>query len=46
MSDAEPKAFRFLRGVSEELGWDVYALRDPLNDDRIFYVGKGRGDRV
>jgi uncharacterized protein len=36
----------FLPGVSEKLGHYVYALRDPLEDSRIFYVGKGIGDRV
>lgn len=35
----------FLPGVAEKLGWYVYALRDPRNDT-IFYVGKGKGDRV
>lgn len=34
----------FLPGVAEKLGAYVYALRDP-RDCRIFYVGKGRGDR-
>jgi len=36
----------FLPGVSEKLGYYVYALRDPLEDGCIFYVGKGVGDRV
>ena len=31
--------------VSEQLGWYVYALRDP-RDHRIFYIGKGKGNRV
>jgi uncharacterized protein len=35
-----------LPGVSEKLGHYVYALRDPLEDGRLFYVGKGVGDRV
>ena len=35
----------FLPGVAEKLGWYVYALGDP-RDRTIFYVGKGRGDRV
>lgn len=30
--------------VGEELGWYVYALRDPRDGD-IFYIGKGKGDR-
>jgi hypothetical protein len=34
----------FLPGVAEQLGWYVYALRDPRGS--IFYVGKGKGDRV
>ena len=36
----------FLPGVSERFGYYVYALRDPLARDRIFYVGKGVGDRA
>lgn len=35
----------FPPGVSEKLGVYVYALRDP-RDRSIFYVGKGKGDRV
>lgn len=35
----------FLPGVAEKLGWYVYALRDPRTD-AIFYVGKGKGERV
>src|SRR4051794_1944331 len=35
----------FLPGVSEHLGYYVYALIDPRNE-AIFYVGKGKGDRV
>ncbi len=31
--------------VAERVGWYVYALRNPV-DGRIFYVGKGRGNRV
>lgn len=31
--------------VSERVGWYVYALRDP-RDQRIFYIGKGIGNRV
>lgn len=31
--------------VQEQVGWYVYLLRDP-RDGQIFYVGKGRGDRV
>lgn len=36
----------FLPGVAEKLGWYVYALRDPLHGDVVFYVGKGKGDRA
>jgi len=36
----------FLPGVGEKLGHYAYALRDPLEDGRIFYIGKGIGDRV
>jgi hypothetical protein len=35
----------FLPGVGERLGHYVYALVDP-RDSRIFYVGKGVGDRA
>lgn len=35
----------FLPGIAEKLGYYVYALRDP-RDGAIFYVGKGKGDRV
>jgi uncharacterized protein len=35
----------FLPGVAEQLGWYIYALRDPRTD-AIFYVGKGKGERV
>lgn len=31
--------------MARELGWYVYAYVNPL-DDRVFYVGKGRGSRV
>ncbi len=40
----ESPALAFLPGVAEKLGYYVYALRDP--DGQIFYVGKGKGDRV
>lgn len=32
-------------GVAEKLGVYVYVLRDP-RDKSVFYVGKGKGDRV
>ena len=35
----------FKQSVQEELLWYVYALVDPRNE-RIFYIGKGRGNRV
>lgn len=31
--------------VAERIGWYVYALRDP-RDRRVFYIGKGKGNRV
>lgn len=31
--------------VQEHIGWYVYLLRDP-RDDSVFYVGKGKGNRV
>lgn len=43
MEERDPLGF--LPGVAEKLGWYVYALRDPRNNS-IFYVGKGKGDRV
>lgn len=36
----------FLPGMTEHLGYYVYALRDPRPGRGIFYVGKGVGDRV
>ena len=39
-------ASRFPSHVAEQLGYYVYALRDPNREDEIFYVGKGKGDRV
>jgi uncharacterized protein len=35
----------FSRQVQEKLGWYVYLLADPRNQ-QVFYVGKGRGDRA
>lgn len=35
----------FSNAVAEQLGWYVYALRNPL-DGRIFYIGKGKDNRV
>lgn len=31
--------------VAEQIGWYVYALQDP-RDGKIFYVGKGKGNRI
>ncbi|QGN59042.1 hypothetical protein [Nostocoides sp. HKS02] len=31
--------------VQEQIGWYVYLLRDPRNGE-VFYVGKGKGNRV
>ncbi len=46
--DAPPlrSALAFLPGIAERLGWYVYALRDPRDGGSVFYVGKGKGDRV
>lgn len=35
----------FSQSVIEQLGYYVYFLRDPLNNE-VFYVGKGVGNRV
>lgn len=43
--DLKPLPERFPPGVSEGLGTYVYALRDPRTS-KIFYVGKGNGERV
>ena len=36
---------KFSRIVEEKLEWYVYALIDP-RDGRLFYIGKGKGNRV
>ena len=36
---------KFSAIVAERLDWYVYALIDPRNG-RLFYIGKGKGDRV
>jgi hypothetical protein len=38
------QSYGFLAGMTEKLGYYVYALVDPQGG--IFYVGKGKGDRV
>lgn len=35
----------FSNSVSERIGYYVYILKDPRNDS-IFYVGKGKGNRL
>ena len=35
----------FKQSVKEALGYYVYALVDP-RDSKIFYIGKGKADRV
>jgi hypothetical protein len=44
-SRAERDPLAFLPGAAEQLGWYVYALRDPRSGE-VFYVGKGIGNRV
>lgn len=36
---------KFPNHIVEKLGWYVYALQDP-RDRRVFYIGKGKGNRV
>lgn len=36
----------FAPAVIERLGYYVYLLSDPRDDDEVFYVGKGIGNRV
>lgn len=35
----------FTQAVCEKIGYYVYFLRDP-RDKKIFYIGKGKGNRV
>jgi uncharacterized protein len=42
---AKTASTKFSPYIAERLGAYVYRLRDPANDD-IFYIGKGRGNRV
>ncbi|UQT02906.1 endonuclease [Serratia phage vB_SmaS-Totoro] len=37
---------KFTPEVIESLGWYVYILTNPLNNDEVFYVGKGCGNRI
>jgi uncharacterized protein len=46
LDQQQARPLSFLPGVSERLGHYVCALRDPVEGGRIFYVGKGIGDRV
>lgn len=45
LNGSPPDGLAFLPGVAERLGFYVYALHDPRTG-RLFYVGKGVGDRV
>ena len=36
----------FSQATIEKLGYYVYLLRDPRNDNKPFYVGKGTGNRI
>lgn len=40
-----PQHSKFPAGIGEQLGAYVYALSDPATN-KIFYIGKGNGDRV
>lgn len=44
-SKVEKNRLEFLPGIAEQLGWYIYALRDP-RDRTVFYVGKGIGNRA
>jgi hypothetical protein len=45
VSDETIPADWFSHYVCEQIGWYVYALRDPRNG-KVFYIGKGQGNRV
>ena len=36
---------QFSQAVCEKIGYYVYVLKDPRNSE-IFYIGKGKGNRV
>ncbi|MBK9164031.1 MAG: hypothetical protein IPM21_08970 [Acidobacteria bacterium] len=38
--------YEFSQSVIEQLGHYVYVLRDPFQDNKVFYIGKGTGNRV
>lgn len=38
--------YEFSQSVIEKLGYYVYVLRDPFEKNRVFYIGKGTGNRV
>lgn len=37
---------KFSEQVCQSIGFYVYALTNPLDNDRIFYIGKGKDNRV
>ena len=45
MARDENIQLEFSAYVIEQIGWYVYALQDP-RDKKIFYIGKGKGNRV
>ncbi len=45
MTNQEHSQTEFSPYVIEQIGWYVYALQDP-RDKKIFYIGKGKGNRV
>ena len=45
MDNSEFPTTEFSPFVIEQIGWYVYALQDP-RDQKIFYVGKGKGNRI
>lgn len=45
MNDTPLLEGAFTPFVAEQIGWYVYVLQDP-RDGKIFYIGKGKGNRV